>query len=46
MNFKRGTLEFISLSRNVVKFECENFSIMKYYADLYVRKNRKKLKVR
>ena len=33
-----------SLSQNVVKFECENFKMIKYYVDLYARKKRKKLK--
>lgn len=34
-----------SLSQNVVKFKCENFKMIKYYVDLYARKQRKKLKI-
>lgn len=34
-----------SLSQNVVKFECKNFKMIKYYVDLYARKQREKLKI-
>lgn len=34
-----------NLSQNIVKFECKNFKMLKYYEDLIARKERKKLKI-
>ncbi|WP_154826509.1 hypothetical protein [Clostridium butyricum] len=33
------------LSQNIVRFECDDFKMSKYYVDLYARKQRKKLMI-
>lgn len=33
-----------NLSQHAVKFECENFKMLKYYVNLYANKQRRKFK--